>query len=95
MARQRRIRDEAPLPDDATFVRALFDAYTGGAAFDRAVLIADASGGLRRTRTAADRDRRYETGRAARAVPAIVGAVLGASAVMVSLLILIATEVSP
>ena len=43
MARQRRIRDDAPLPDDATLVRALVDAYAGGAAFDRAVLIADAT----------------------------------------------------
>ena len=43
MVRRRLIRDEAPLPDDATLVRALFDAYRGGATFDRAVLIADAT----------------------------------------------------
>lgn len=43
MARQRLIRDEAPLPDDAILVRALFDTYPGGAVFDRAVLIADAA----------------------------------------------------
>jgi hypothetical protein len=43
VARQRNIRDEAPLPDDATLVRALFDAHAGGTAFDRVVLIADAT----------------------------------------------------
>lgn len=31
------------MPDDATLVRALFDAYPGGAAFDRTGLIADAT----------------------------------------------------
>lgn len=43
MARQRLIRDEAPLPDDAILVRALFGAHVGGTAFERTVLIADAA----------------------------------------------------
>ncbi len=43
MARQRLIRDEAPLPDDAILVRLLFNGYEDGSAFDRAALIADAT----------------------------------------------------
>jgi hypothetical protein len=43
MARQRLIRDEAPLPDDAILVRLLFDGYEDGSAFDRATLVADAT----------------------------------------------------
>jgi hypothetical protein len=43
MVRQRLIRDEAPLPDNAILVRLLFDGYEDGSAFDRAKLIADAT----------------------------------------------------
>jgi hypothetical protein len=43
VARQRLIRDEAPLPDDAILVRLLFDGYEDGSAFDRARLVADAT----------------------------------------------------
>jgi hypothetical protein len=43
MARQRLIRDEAPLPDDAILVRLLFDGREDGSAFDRARLIGDAN----------------------------------------------------
>jgi hypothetical protein len=39
--------------------------------------------------------RRYETGRAVHVVRAIAGAVLGALAVMVTVVVLIATHVSP
>ena len=39
--------------------------------------------------------RRYETGQAARVVPAVAGAVLGASAVTVTAFVLIAAHVSP
>jgi hypothetical protein len=40
---QRLIRTEAPLRDEAILVRALFDSYLDGAAFDRDILITDAS----------------------------------------------------
>jgi hypothetical protein len=43
VAGQRQIRDEPPLPDDATLVRALFGADAAGEAFDRVVLMADAA----------------------------------------------------
>ncbi|QTE28931.1 hypothetical protein [Pengzhenrongella sicca] len=43
MVRQRLIRDEAPLPDDAVLIRLLFDGYADGSAFDRATLIGDAN----------------------------------------------------
>ena len=43
MARQRLIRDEAPLPDNTILVRALFGAHAGETAFERSVLIADAA----------------------------------------------------
>ena len=43
MVRQRLIRDEAPLPDNAILVRLLFDGHEDGSAFDRAKLIADAT----------------------------------------------------
>ena len=39
--------------------------------------------------------RRYDTGQAARVVPAVAGAVLGALAVMVTVVVLVATHVSP
>lgn len=43
MVRERLIRD-GPLPtDDEVLVRTLFDVFPGGAIFDRAVLIADAT----------------------------------------------------
>ncbi len=41
MVKQRLIREEPPLPDDAVLVRALFDTYPHGGAFDRDVLISD------------------------------------------------------
>lgn len=43
MARQRLIRDETPVPDDAILIRLLFDGYEDGSAFDRARLLADAT----------------------------------------------------
>lgn len=43
MVRQRLIRDEAPLPDNAILVRLLFDGYQDGSAFDRTRLVADAT----------------------------------------------------
>ena len=43
MVRQRLIRDEAPLPDDAILVRLLFDGHEDGSAFNRARLIGDAT----------------------------------------------------
>src|SRR3546814_400854 len=43
MVRQRLIRDETPLPDDAILLRLLFDGYEDGSAFDRVRLIADAT----------------------------------------------------
>lgn len=41
MVKQRLIREEPPLPDDAVLVRALFDTYPHDGAFDRDVLISD------------------------------------------------------
>lgn len=43
MVRQRLIRDEAPLPDEAILIRMLFDGYEDSSAFDRVQLIADAN----------------------------------------------------
>ena len=39
--------------------------------------------------------RRYETGRAAHVVPAVAGAGLGGLAIMASVLVFVATQVSP